>query len=197
MGFASEDVSFIYPGSKEYAVQNITFHLKAGEKLALVGENGSGKTTLIKLLTRLYSPTQGRILFDGLDLQAWDQRALHDKLGVIFQDFVRYQLSVGENVGVGDVAHLEDEAAWREAADKGMALSFIEEMPDKFRTQLGRWFKGGESSLWDNGRRLRFPAPLSKTTPSSWFLMNRPHRWTLRPRRRSLKGFKSSPMTKW
>ncbi len=142
-GIRFEDVSFIYPGSKEYAVQNITFHLKAGEKLALVGENGSGKTTLIKLLTRLYSPTQGRILFDGLDLQAWGQRALHDKLGVIFQDFVRYQLSVGENVGVGDVARLEDEAAWREAADKGMALSFIEEMPDKFRTQLGRWFKGG------------------------------------------------------
>ena len=73
--------------AKSTRVQNITFHLKAGEKLALVGENGSGKTTLIKLLTRLYSPTQGRILFDGLDLQAWDQRALHDSSSVIFQTF--------------------------------------------------------------------------------------------------------------
>ena len=85
----------------------------------------------------------------ALDLrEAWDQRALHDKLGVIFQDFVRYQLSVGENVGAGDVVRLEDEAAWREAADKGMALSFIEEMPDKFRPN--RHGLRGASSLWDN-----------------------------------------------
>ena len=84
-----------------------------------MGENGSGKTTLIKLLTRLYNPTHGRILFDGLELQAWDQRALHDRVGVIFQDFVRYQLTVGENVGVGDVERLSDEEAWRDAADKG------------------------------------------------------------------------------
>ncbi len=142
-GIRFEDVSFSYPGSDANALQGISFHLKAGEKLALVGENGSGKTTLIKLLTRLYQPTQGRILFDGLELQAWDQRALHDKVGVIFQDFVRYQLTVGENVGVGDVERLNDKLAWRDAADKGMALPFIEEMPDQFDTQLGRWFKDG------------------------------------------------------
>ncbi len=142
-GIRFENVSFSYPGSHDLALENISFHLKAGEKLALVGENGSGKTTLIKLLTRLYNPTQGRILFDGLELQDWDQRALHNKVGVIFQDFVRYQLTVGENVGVGDAERLSDEMAWRNAAEKGMALPFIEAMPNQFQTQLGRWFKDG------------------------------------------------------
>ena len=177
--------------------RTLRFILRLEKKLALVGENGSGKTTLIKLLlTRLYSPTQGRILFDGLDLQVWDQRALHDKLGVIFQDFVRYQLSVGENVGVGDVVRLEDEAAWREAADKGMALSFIEEMPDKFRTQLGRWFKGERASLgqWqkialsrafiqDNAQLLVLDEPTASMDAEAEATV--------------LKDFKSSPMTKW
>ncbi|MEC9464671.1 MAG: ABC transporter ATP-binding protein [Myxococcota bacterium] len=142
-GIRFEHVSFSYPGSKNYALKDISFHLKSGDKLALVGENGSGKTTLIKLLTRLYNPTEGRILFDGLELAAWDQRSLHAKIGVIFQDFVRYQLTVGENIGVGDITKIHDEDAWRDASDKGMALPFIEAMPEKFETQLGRWFKDG------------------------------------------------------
>ncbi len=142
-GIRFENVSFTYPGSQQPALKNISFHLKPGEKLAIVGKNGSGKTTLIKLLTRLYTPSAGRILLDGLDLQEWDVSILRRRIGVIFQDFVRYQFTVGENVGVGDVERLEDEVGWEIAAEKGMARPFIETMPESFKTQLGRWFKSG------------------------------------------------------
>ncbi|MGB3205088.1 MAG: ABC transporter ATP-binding protein [Crinalium sp.] len=142
-GVRFENVSFNYPGSQKPALQGISLHLKPGQKLAIVGENGSGKTTLIKLLTRLYAPSSGRILLDGLDLQAWDITALHRRYAVIFQDFVRYQFTVGENVGVGDVEHLQDQSRWEIAADKGMAKPVIESMPAGFQTQLGRWFKSG------------------------------------------------------
>lgn len=142
-GVRFENVSFSYPGSEQLALKQISLHLKPGEKLAIVGENGSGKTTLIKLLTRLYTPTQGRILLDGLDLQEWNLPALHQRISVIFQDFVRYQFTVGENVGVGDVESITDETRWQIAAEKGMAKSFIESMPNGFFTQLGRWFRGG------------------------------------------------------
>ena len=100
-GIRFENVSFFYPESKSAALNNLSLHIKAGESLAIVGENGSGKTTLIKLLTRLYSPTSGRILLEGLDLQEWDIEALRHKIGVIFQDFSRYQLKVGDNIGIG------------------------------------------------------------------------------------------------
>ncbi|HEY9695136.1 MAG TPA: ABC transporter ATP-binding protein [Oculatellaceae cyanobacterium] len=142
-GVRFENVSFSYPGSEKLVLQEISLHLKPGEKLAIVGENGSGKTTLIKLLTRLYAPSSGRILLDGLDLQAWNITALHRRYAVIFQDFVRYQFTVGENVGVGDVEHLQDQSRWEIAADKGMAKPVIESMPAGFQTQLGRWFKSG------------------------------------------------------
>ena len=142
-GIRFEQVSFYYPGSQTPALQNISLHLKPGQKLAIVGENGSGKTTLIKLLTRLYQPTSGRILLDGLDLQAWDLATLQRRIGVIFQDFVRYQFTVGENIGVGDVDAMTDRDRWQDAAEKGTALPFIETMPDQFGTRLGRWFRGG------------------------------------------------------
>ena len=142
-GLEFENVSFQYPGSEELALRNVDLKIRPGESLALVGENGSGKTTLIKLLTRLYSPSSGRILLDGLDLKEWHQSALHRRVGVIFQDFGRYQFSVGENIGAGDVHHIEDEARWEQAATTGMAAPFIESMPEGYQTQLGRWFKGG------------------------------------------------------
>ncbi len=138
------DVSFTYPGITKPALKNISLHLKPGEKLAIVGENGSGKTTLIKLLTRLYTPDSGQILLDGLDLQEWDIEVLRQRIGVIFQDFVRYHFTVGENVGVGDVNHLQDDTRWAVASEKGMAKPFIESLPEGFATQLGRWFKGGQ-----------------------------------------------------
>ncbi len=142
-GLEFENVSFTYAGAKDKALSDISLQIKPGESLALVGENGSGKTTLIKLLTRLYEPTGGRILLDGLDLQEWDVEALRQRVGVIFQDFGRYQFSVGENIGAGDVRHIDDKERWQEAATTGLAAPFIEEMPDSYETQLGRWFKGG------------------------------------------------------
>ncbi|MBD2385846.1 ABC transporter ATP-binding protein [Cylindrospermum sp. FACHB-282] len=143
-GIRFENVSFTYPQSSQPALKNISLHLKPGEKLAIVGENGSGKTTLIKLLTRLYTPDSGRILLDGLDLQEWDVDVLRRRIGVIFQNFVRYQFTVGENIGVGDVEHLENKTRWQTAAKKGMAQPFIDKLPQSFQTQLGRWFKGGQ-----------------------------------------------------
>ncbi len=142
-GLELENVSFRYPGSEDYALSDISLHIRPNESLALVGENGSGKTTLIKLLTRLYEPTEGRIRLDGLDLKEWDIEALRRRFGVIFQDFGRYQFSVGENIGAGDVRYFDDEARWAGAAALGMAAPFIEELPERYRTQLGRWFKNG------------------------------------------------------
>ncbi|MCL7929536.1 ABC transporter ATP-binding protein [Halomonas llamarensis] len=142
-GLRFEDVSFAYPGGQA-VLRDISLHLKPGQSLALVGENGSGKTTLIKLLTRLYHPTAGRILLDGSDLRDWDATALRERIGVIFQDFVRYQLQVGENLGVGDTHAFDDENRWQRAAHQGMADSFIDQMTSGYRTQLGRWFKNGQ-----------------------------------------------------
>jgi ATP-binding cassette, subfamily B, bacterial len=143
-GIRFENVSFSYPGSDRPVLNNISLHLPLGEKLAIVGENGSGKTTLIKLLTNLYTPTSGRILLDGVDLKDWDIDVLRRRIGVIFQNFVQYQFTVGENVGVGDVEHLDDRKEWQLAANKGMATPFIDTLPEKFDTQLGKWFKGGQ-----------------------------------------------------
>jgi ATP-binding cassette subfamily B protein len=142
-GIRFEDVGFTYPDATTATIEHVTLHLKPGTSLALVGENGSGKTTLIKLLTRLYRPTTGRILLDGLDLADWDEAALRERIGVIFQDFARYQMRVGENVGAGDEPHFEDEARWREAAEKGQADEFIATLPAGYQTQLGKWFRDG------------------------------------------------------
>ena len=143
-GVRFEGVTFTYPGASRPALEDIDLHIRPGESLALVGENGSGKTTLIKLLTRLYAPDRGRILLDGLDLGEWQEQALRERIGVIFQDFARYQLLVGENIGAGDVRHFENETLWREAADMGMATPIIDDLPSGFETQLGRWFKDGQ-----------------------------------------------------
>jgi ATP-binding cassette, subfamily B, bacterial len=142
-GIRFEDVEFIYPGASTPALTGINLHVKPGESLALVGQNGSGKTTLIKLLTRLYQPTRGRILLDGMDLQDWDETKLRQRIGVIFQDFARYQLLVGENIGAGDARAFDDEERWRAAATKGLAADFVEQLPVGYKTQLGKWFKDG------------------------------------------------------
>jgi ATP-binding cassette subfamily B protein len=142
-GVRFEDVEFVYPGAASPALTGINLHVRPGESLALVGQNGSGKTTLIKLLTRLYQPTRGRILLDGMDLQDWDETTLRQRIGVIFQDFARYQLLVGENIGAGDVRAFDEEERWRAAATKGLAADFIDQLPVGYRTQLGKWFKDG------------------------------------------------------
>ncbi|HPH67475.1 MAG TPA: ABC transporter ATP-binding protein [Kofleriaceae bacterium] len=142
-GIRFEDVSFMYPDATERALDGVSLHIPPGSKLAIVGENGSGKTTLIKLLTRLYEPTGGRILLDGRDLREWDSLTLLHRIGVIFQDFVRYQLTVGENIGAGDDRAYDDRARWDDAAERGLAKPVIETLPVKYDTQLGRWFKNG------------------------------------------------------
>ena len=143
-GVRFEHVNFTYPGAAEPALVDINLHLPPGSSLALVGENGSGKTTLIKLLTRLYTPDSGRVLLDGLSLTEWNDEALKARIGVIFQDFTRYQMLVGENVGAGDERYFEDEARWRQAAAKGQAAEFIERLSSGYQTQLGKWFKDGQ-----------------------------------------------------
>ncbi|MDF3819178.1 ABC transporter ATP-binding protein [Leptospira sp. 96542] len=142
-GIRFESVSFIYPGSNEYSLTDISFSLAPGEKLAIVGENGSGKTTLIKLLTRLYTPTSGQIFLDGINLLDWDEVTLKNRIGVIFQNFVQYQFQVGENIGAGDSHRLQTEDEWIRAAKLGMAHDFIKRMENGYFTRLGRWFKDG------------------------------------------------------
>ncbi len=142
-GLRFEGVAFTYPGAATPALEGVSLHVRPGEKLAIVGENGSGKTTLIKLLARLYHPSAGRILLDGLDLEAWDLPVLRARIGVIFQDFVRYQLTAGENIGAGDVSFFSDEGKQVAAAEKGRAWPFLSAFPDGMRTQLGRWFDKG------------------------------------------------------
>ena len=143
-GIRFEDVSFSYPGSEIPALNKVSLHIKPGESLAIVGENGSGKTTLIKLLTRLYSPSKGKIFLEGLELKEWDIETLRQKIGVIFQDFARYQLIVGENIGIGDVDEIEKDPLIEEAAKKGMADVFVRDLPRSYKTQLGTWFKDGK-----------------------------------------------------
>ncbi|TYL48773.1 ABC transporter ATP-binding protein [Marinomonas sp. IMCC 4694] len=143
-GIRFENVTFHYPGTTKPALSNINLHIRLGRSVAIVGENGSGKTTLIKLLTRLYNPTEGRILLDGLDLLEWDETALLKRVGVIFQDFVRYQFIVGENIGAGDNDRFHDESGWAKAAALGKATDFIDQLDKGYQTQLGRWFKGGQ-----------------------------------------------------
>lgn len=143
-GIRFEHVSFSYPESQTQTLSDINLHIRPGESLALVGENGAGKSTLIKLLCGFYVPDSGRILLHGRDIQDWDRESLHRCIGVIFQDFNRYQFTVGENIGAGDVSGYLDTARWEDSARKGMALPFIERMRWGFQTQLGSWFKGGK-----------------------------------------------------
>jgi ATP-binding cassette subfamily B protein len=163
-GIRFEKVSFSYPDASDLTLRDIDLHLAPGSSLALVGENGSGKTTLIKLLTRLYAPTSGRILFEGQDIREWDETALRARVGVIFQDFARYQLQVGENVGAGDDAHFEDEALWRTAAGKGQAAEFIEQLPRGYQTQLGKWFKDGRELSGGQWQKIALSRAFMRTS---------------------------------
>ncbi|MGE4658675.1 MAG: ABC transporter ATP-binding protein [Gammaproteobacteria bacterium] len=143
-GLRFERVSFTYPGAGSTAVKEVTLHIEPGESLAIVGLNGSGKTTLIKLLAGLYQPDSGQIRYQGLELSKWKPDALRRRIGVIFQDFNRYQLRVGENIGVGDVDMLNSEEKWEEAARKGKAADFVATLSAGYHTQLGRWFHDGQ-----------------------------------------------------
>ncbi|WHL20432.1 ABC transporter ATP-binding protein [Stenotrophomonas acidaminiphila] len=142
-GFVFEDVGFRYPDAERWAVRHLDFRLGAGEVIALVGENGAGKTTLVKLLARLYDPDEGRILLDGCDLRDYDLDDLRANMGVIFQDFVRYHLSAGENIGVGQVDAMSDTARIRDAARRALADEVIDALPGGYGQLIGRRFKNG------------------------------------------------------
>ena len=142
-GIRFEDVGFQYPGQERWALRHLSLFIPCGENLALVGHNGAGKTTFIKLLTRLYNPTEGRILLDGRDLQTWDESAVLQRIGVVFQDFNKYQLKVRENVGLGSVLHLDDETRIERAVERGGAADLVRSLPTGLESQLGRWFKEG------------------------------------------------------
>jgi ATP-binding cassette subfamily B protein len=146
-GIEFRHVTFRYPGSDVPVLRDINLHIHAGERIALVGLNGAGKTTLVKLLTRLYDPTEGEVLLDGVDLREYDLASLHQRFGVIFQDFVRYQFTVRENIAFGQVDALDDLDRITGAADRGGASPIINSLPRGYDTMLGRrWEKGQELS---------------------------------------------------
>jgi ATP-binding cassette subfamily B protein len=146
-GIEFRNVGFRYPGREDWALRNVSLIIHPGEKIALVGANGAGKTTLIKLLTRLYDPTEGQILLDGVDLRDYDLDDLRSHIGVIFQDFVRYQSTVRENIGFGQITALDDQARLDVAAERGGADEVVAGLTDGYDAMLGRWFdKGNELS---------------------------------------------------
>jgi ATP-binding cassette subfamily B protein len=142
-GFEFRDVSFVYPGTQREVLKNLNFRLEPGERVALIGQNGQGKTTIVKLMTRLYDPTGGRILLDGIDLREYDLEDLCREIGVIFQDFMRYEMTARENIGVGRIEFLNDDERIRTAAEKSLADGVIRRLPGGYEQMLGRRFEGG------------------------------------------------------
>ncbi len=142
-GIEFRGVAFKYPGQSSWALREVNLIIQPSEKVALVGPNGAGKTTLIKLLTRLYDPTEGAIYLDGVDLRDYDIRELRQRIGVIFQDFVRYYLAAAENVGFGQIQALDDRSRIIAAAEKSGAHPLISALPQGYETTLGRWFSEG------------------------------------------------------
>ena len=142
-GFEFRNVSFAYPGTTRRVLKNFNFTLSPGERIALIGENGQGKTTVVKLVTRLYDPTEGQILLDGVDLRDYQLEDLHHEIGVIFQDFMRYEMTARENIAVGRVERQHTEEDIRQAAEKSLAASVIAKLENGYDQQLGRRFETG------------------------------------------------------
>jgi ATP-binding cassette, subfamily B, bacterial len=142
-GFEFRNVSFRYPGTSRLVLNRMSFQLRPGERVALVGENGEGKTTIVKLMTRLYDPLEGQILLDGIDLREYSLEDLYREIGVIFQDFVRYEMTARENIAVGQIETLGRLEPLQDAARKSMAAPVIERLPFSYEQMLGRRFEGG------------------------------------------------------
>ena len=142
-GFEFRNVSFRYPGSSRLVLNGLNFHLRPGERVALIGENGEGKTTIVKLLTRLYDPAEGQVLLDGVDLREYDLDDLYREIGVIFQDFMRYEMTARENIAVGRIEEVENLELLQKAAQKSMANEVVGKLPSGYAQMLGRRFDGG------------------------------------------------------
>jgi ATP-binding cassette subfamily B protein len=142
-GFEFRNVSFRYPGSSRLVLNGLNFHLRPGERVALIGENGEGKTTIVKLLTRLYDPAEGQVLLDGVDLREYDLEDLYSEIGVIFQDFMRYEMTARENIAVGRIERMNDLELLQESARKSMAVDVLRKLPAGLEQMLGRRFDGG------------------------------------------------------
>jgi ATP-binding cassette subfamily B protein len=142
-GFEFRNVSFSYPGSPRLILDGLNFHLRPGERVALIGENGQGKTTIVKLMTRLYDPVDGQILLDGIDLREYQLEDLYREIGVIFQDFMRYEMTARENIAVGRIEEANNLPLLHTAAKKSMADEVIGRLPREYDQMLGRRFDGG------------------------------------------------------
>jgi ATP-binding cassette, subfamily B, bacterial len=164
-GFEFKDVHFKYPQNDNEVLKGINLHLKAGEIMAFVGENGSGKTTLIKLLLRFYQPTSGTIYLDGVDINDYDKEEYQQYFGVIFQDFVQYEFTVGENIGVGNVAEMYNESELYAAAEKSLAQAVVETFPKKFNQQLGKRFKSGKELSGGQWQKIALARAYMKNAP--------------------------------
>jgi ATP-binding cassette subfamily B protein len=142
-GFEFRNVGFRYPGAQRMILEGFNFSLRPGERVALIGENGQGKTTIVKLITRLYDPTEGQVLLDGVDLRDYDLDDLYRKIGVIFQDFMRYEMTARENIAVGKVEDIDRSDLIIAAAEKGLASDVVRKLPLNYEQMLGRRFEGG------------------------------------------------------
>jgi ATP-binding cassette subfamily B protein len=142
-GFEFHNVSFRYPGSSRLILNRLNFHLHPGERVALIGENGQGKTTIVKLITRLYDPSEGQILLDGVDLREYNLEDVHREIGVIFQDFMRYEMTARDNIAVGRVEEIDNLELLQTAARKSMADSTLARLPQRYEQMLGRRFDQG------------------------------------------------------
>src|SRR6202012_6112653 len=142
-GFEFRNVSFAYPGTQRRILKNFNFTLSPGERIALIGENGQGKTTIVKLITRLYDPTEGEILLDGVDLREYDLDDLHSEIGVIFQDFMRYEMTARENIAVGRIEVPPEHEEIEDAAEKSLAAGVVAKLQGGYDQMLGRRFEGG------------------------------------------------------
>ena len=164
-GIVFDHVGFSYPGAARPALEDVSFSVAPGQTAAIVGENGSGKSTVIKLLCRFYRPDQGRILLGGRDLAEWDEGQLRSQIGVFFQDFNRYQMTAGRNIGIGDLGRAEDAAAVMAAARNAGADGLIAEWPGGLQTRLGRWFEGGLEPSHGQWQRLALARAFLRDAP--------------------------------
>ncbi|MBE1491065.1 ABC transporter ATP-binding protein [Plantactinospora soyae] len=160
-----ENVSFSYPGSDHPALTDLSFEIRSGQTVALVGRNGAGKSTVVKLVARLYDPSAGRITIDGVDLRELDPDELRGSIGVMLQDFVAYQATAAENIGLGDVRHLDDRARIEASAGKAGALDLLADLPDGFDTPLGKWFARGVELSGGEWQKVALSRAFMRDTP--------------------------------